>query len=163
MEEERNRLGRLGIQHGHMVSELSHDVRELRTLHLRLTILSLSAGLIFIAAGASGPHPPQHPTSFVSCPLISSPPHPFRCLVSSHLGLDHHPLIIRPTTQSSRPLLHLVWLSVFVLRQTPYMRSCSKDPTDSLYSPPRSPRQLSLGDSCCQIYIYLCTKVGVER
>ena len=35
MEEERNRLGRLGIQHGHMVSELSHDVRGLA--HAALT------------------------------------------------------------------------------------------------------------------------------
>jgi hypothetical protein len=79
-----------------------------RLAHLRLTDLSLGAGLIFIAAGASWLHPRHHP---IGCPPVLSPLHPFRCL-SSHLTWDlyHQPPIIHSTTQPSRPLLPLVWL-----------------------------------------------------
>jgi hypothetical protein len=49
---------------------------------LRLTNLSLSAGLIFIAAGASRTHTSPPSDWFVSCPLISSPLHPSISVVS---------------------------------------------------------------------------------
>ena len=58
--------------------------------------------------------------------FVSTTPFPLS-LVSSHFGFN---------TQSSGPPLPFFWLSVFVLRSTPYMLNFSKDPTESLRSHP---------------------------
>ena len=79
--------------------------------------LALACRLIVIALALHGHILCHHPNGSVSCPpRISSPPHPFHCLLY-YLTLNlYHPLIICPRTQYSCPLLPLFWFSVFVLR-----------------------------------------------